>query len=338
MKPILFFIFFFATSLYAQDIKPFDLKTTPPPPDYSDAACWAALPDKKDNADLVPGQCPIKDLQSTANADVFFITPTIFTDIPKGQYQWNADVYDPVLNKKIDESTLKYQASIFNAAGKVYAPYYREAHLRSYFTKDKYSASQAFEIAYTDVRKAFEYYMAHYNNGRPVIIAAHSQGTQHARRLLTEFFDGRPYQKQLVVAYLVGFDISSLSYETLHPCKDSSETGCFVSWRTYSTTYTPPINYTEADDVVCTNPLTWKMDSLTANCSLNKGAVLKNFDKVIAEACDATIDHSILRIHKPNVRGKVFLRIKNYHVIDYNLFYMNVRINAMQRVDAYLKK
>lgn len=338
MKLTLFFTLFFATSLYAQDIKPFDSKTTPPPPDYSNTACWAALPDKKDNADLVPEECPIKDLQSTADADVFFITPTIFTDKPTGPNQWNADVYDSVLNKEIDASTIKYQASIFNAAGKVYAPYYREAHLRSYFTADKHSAAQAFEIAYTDVRKAFEYYMEHYNNGRPIIIASHSQGTQHARRLLTEFFDGRPYQKQLVVAYLVGFDISALSYEMLHPCKDSTETGCFVSWRTYSTTYNPPVNYNETDEIVCTNPLTWTMDSLTANRSLNKGAVLKDFNKVIPEACDATVDRTILRIHKPDVRGKVFLSIKNYHKVDYNLFYMNVRTNAVQRVNAYLRK
>ncbi len=338
MKHILIVFLFLSSTLVAQDIKPFDIKTTPPAPDYSNTACWAALPDKIDNADLVPKECPIKDMQSTSAVDVFFITPTIFTDKPRGYNQWNADVYDSVLNKKIDETTIKYQASIFNAAGKVYAPYYREAHLRSYFTTDKYSAAQAFEIAYTDVRKAFEYYMAHYNNGRPIIIAAHSQGTQHAKRLLTEFFDGRPNQKQLVVAYLVGFEVDPYSYEMLHPCKDSTETGCYVSWRTYSTNFTPPIKDSTTEFAVCVNPLTWTMDSTTANKSLNKGGVLKNFNKVIPELCDATVDRGILRIHKPNIRGKIFIRTKNFHIIDYNLFYMNVRQNALTRVNSYLKK
>lgn len=338
MKRILILLLLYTSSLCAQAIKPFDEKTTPPPPDYRNPACWAALPDKKDNADLVPEQCPVKDMQATASVDVFFITPTIFIDKPKGVYQWNGDVYDSVLNKKINESTIKYQASIFNAAGKVYAPYYREAHLRSYFTTDKYSAAQAFEIAYTDVRTAFEYYMEHYNNGRPIIIAAHSQGTQHAKRLLTEFFDGRPNQHQLVVAYLVGFEVNPYAYEMLHPCQDSTATGCYVSWRTYSTSFTPPVSSIETECAVCVNPLTWKMDSLTANKSLNKGGVLKKFNKVVPGICDATIDCGILRIRKPNVKGKMFLHMKNYHIVDYNLFYMNVRENAVSRVNAYLKK
>ena len=53
-----------------------------------------------------------------------------------------------------------------------------------------------------DVKAAFQYYLEHYNNGRPIIIASHSQGTTHAKRLLKEFFDGTALQHQLVAAYL----------------------------------------------------------------------------------------------------------------------------------------
>ena len=34
-------------------------------------------------------------------------------------------------------------------------------------------------------KAAFQYYLEHYNNGRPFIIASHSQGTYHAKRLIT---------------------------------------------------------------------------------------------------------------------------------------------------------
>ncbi len=93
--------------------EPFDASTTPAPPDYSNASNWAALPDKKDNADLVPAECSIKEKQATAAADVFFIYPTIFTYKPTGKNKWNADVKDEVLNKKIDESTIKFQPEKF---------------------------------------------------------------------------------------------------------------------------------------------------------------------------------------------------------------------------------
>ncbi len=42
----------------------------------------------------------------------------------------------------------------------------------------------AFEIAYADVKAAFEFYLKIYNNYRPIIIASHSQGTKHTGRLL----------------------------------------------------------------------------------------------------------------------------------------------------------
>ncbi len=41
----------------------------------------------------------------------------------------------------------------------------------------------AFDLAYEDLKTAFENYLKHYNKGRPIIIASHSQGSLHALRL-----------------------------------------------------------------------------------------------------------------------------------------------------------
>ena len=106
---------------------------------------------------------------------------------PQGNDQWNASFDDERTNKKTDEGTIHFQASAFNEAGFVYAPRYRQAHLHAYFTEDSLSARLAFDKAYADIRAAFLYYMDHFNQGRPIIIAAHSQGTTHAIRLLQEF-------------------------------------------------------------------------------------------------------------------------------------------------------
>ena len=41
------------------------------------------------------------------------------------------------------------------------------------------------------------------------------------------------------------------------------------------------------------------------------------------------------KCRKPRVRGSRLVNIKNYHIGDYNLFYMNIRENVKQRVQAY---
>ena len=74
--------------------------------------------------------------------------------------------------------------------------------------KDTSKAGKAFDFAYEDIKKSFEYYLQHYNNGRPIIIASHSQGTTHALRLLKEFFENKPLQ--LVAVWTESSHISKL--------------------------------------------------------------------------------------------------------------------------------
>jgi hypothetical protein len=160
----------------------------PTAPDYSKAEHWASLPDKADAADSVPIRSGLHNLQSNAAADVFFIYPTTFTHAATNPYQWNADVNDVALNKSTQLGTILNQASIFNGSCRVYAPYYRQAHLYSFYSTNKEDGAQALEIAYADIKSAFEFYLKHFNQGRPIVIASHSQGSYHAERLLKDYF------------------------------------------------------------------------------------------------------------------------------------------------------
>ena len=159
---------------------------------------------------------------------VFFLYPTTYTG-QRGQDQWNAALDDKKLNKETDKTTILHQASIFNGAGRVFAPRYRQAHLHAYFSKKPASAKKAFDLAYSDVVAAFNYYLEHYNNGRPIIIAAHSQGTTHAGQLMRDNFDNQPLQQQLVVAYLVGMPVPTDYFQAISPCQKPDDTGCFVA-------------------------------------------------------------------------------------------------------------
>ena len=300
-------------------------------PDYSRLEYWAAHPDKQDPSDSIPAPLlagTIKD----SSVDVFFVHPTTLTD--GHEREWNADLGDTALNNKTDRTTILFQASVFNEC-RVFAPRYRQAHLRAYYTPDTASARQAFDLAYGDVRAAFQYYLDHYNQGRPIIIASHSQGTTHAERLLKEFFQDRPLHSQLVAAYIIGMAIPRDSFPALPVCADSTATGCLIGWRTYKEGFEPPFVQQEKGSSLVVNPLTWTTTGDEAPRSLNKGAILTNFNKLVPEVVDAQIHDGVLWVHRPHFPGSILIRMNNYHIGDINLFYLNIRENLRTRIRAF---
>jgi Protein of unknown function (DUF3089). len=329
---LLVFIFSCSKKNYLHGIN-YHFKATDGIPDYSNLNYWASHPWKYDPADNAPAA--LGNHKNDSLADVFFIHPTTYTDLlmPMG---WNAGIDDIKLNRKTDNTTILYQASVFNAHCRIFAPRYRQASIQAFHTNDKEKSAKAFDIAYTDIRSAFEYYLKHYNNGRPIVIASHSQGTLLAGRLLKEFFEDKPLEKQLVCAYIIGLPVFKDYFTGLQPCKDSTAIGCFISWRTFEEGYIAPFIANEVKEAYVTNPLTWTIDETFAPASLNKGGVLKNFKRVIPALVHAQKHGNVLWVNKPKFFGNVFLTLKNYHIADYNLFYVNIRDNVRTRLQAFL--
>jgi Protein of unknown function (DUF3089) len=314
----------------------YQFKSIDSKPDYSDLHYWAAHPYKWDPSDSVPKPLR-KNYVKDSVADVFFVHPTTLTN-PKNSNS-NALIDDAIINAKTDYSSLLYQASAFNESCRVFAPRYRQAHYGNYFTKDTVRAREAFELAYQDVKNAFETYLKMYNNGRPIIIAAHSQGTTHAARLLKEYFEGKPLQYQLVCAYIVGMPVPEKYFTNIQPCKDSTGTGCYVTWRSFKKGYEgSQAMQKETFKVIVTNPHTWTTDTLYAPASLNTGAVLRKFNKVTPGAVDAQVHKNILWTSKPKFFGNFLLTQSNYHIGDINFFYSNIRENVKTRLGMFLKK
>src|SRR6185436_2051527 len=260
-------------------------------PDYSNLNYWAAHPLKWDPSDSVPK--PLRKEKKDTLVDVFFLHPTMYTMKLKDS-SLNADIDDAYLNAKTDYSTILYQASVFNQHARIYAPRFREAHYNNYFPKDTLASIAAFDLAYEDVKTAFEYYLKNYNAGRPVIIASHSQGTTHALRLLKEFFETKPLQKQLVVAYIVGMPIPPNYFSTLKMCEDSLQTGCLCGWRTFRKGFKPPYVESEKEFSLVTNPITWKTTKDYASKKMNKGSVLYKFNKIYKRTTDAQINEGVI--------------------------------------------
>jgi hypothetical protein len=318
--------------------KDFAEVASPFPPDYSLADHWAALPDREDNADVLPAGDFI-DNQAHALVDAFFIHPTTYYS-RKG---WNQPLDDRRANKYTDRRVLRNQASAYNGSARVYAPRYRQATLYS-FLDNEGNGSRALDLAYEDVKHAFEYYLENYNSGRPIIIASHSQGSRHAIRLLRDYFSGKALREKLVAAYLIGWTESELGKHDAFPdipvCGLPDQTGCWLTWNTMGE---------EADrsriskSAVCVNPLTWMTDTAYAGQDLNLGGVV--FSDEGAPAADVGIvsaqcSEGVLWISTPEQAGYSYMPMgrDNYHIYDYSLFYVNIRTNVQKRVAAYFSE
>jgi hypothetical protein len=310
----------------------FDGETHPPVPDYSQSDAWACLPTKHNASDTVPPNSGEKDMQDSAKVDVFYIYPTL--DFSGGN--WNADIHSKHLNKRIEGTAIRVQASAFNGSCKVYAPRYRQGTLASFYDKKGTgSGGKALKLAYSDIRTAFQYYIKNYNHGRPFIIAGHSQGTLMAYQLLQEFVDTTSLRKQLVAAYLIGYHIEKKYFKNLKPCDSATQTGCYIVWNTVAAgaQYSSLSKFFSG---VCVNPLTWKQDTGYVDASHDIGSINFSFKKLEPHEVGTAIRNGVLTISPP-VDGGYKTFGTGYHIYDYSFFYMNIRKNVKQRVDAYLK-
>jgi DUF3089 family protein len=328
----------------------------PPPlaPDYSLAASWGALPDRADAADVVPN-AEVQDRQATAEVDVFFVHPTTFF----GTAGWNQSLDDTSTNQLTDTFVLRGQASVFNGCCRIYAPRYRQATIYS-FMDGSGSGKAALQLAYEDVERAFDYFIEHYNQGRPFILASHSQGSVHVRTLLERRITGTALRERLVAAYPIGFGINREEMAKAVPdvpvCESAEQIGCVVTWNAVGPKAQP---WGDPRKNICVNPLTWRADGAAAEASLNLGGVAYpgTFEGTLADVkgvpedfiaakpvletavADAQcVDGMLLvkEIHSKNYAARPMGR-DNYHIYDYGLFHMNLRKNVEQRVAAYLQ-
>lgn len=320
-------LFLLPVSLLAQQIS-FDAETHPLEPAYSVDRNWSALPFRADAADALPKEETwISD--SLKNADVFYVHPTIYT---KGS-QWNAGLDMEKINKKVDKYPVRLQASVFNASCRVFAPRYRQAIVDVFYhpTED---GDKALDLAYSDVKRAFEYYLKHHNNGRPFIIAGHSQGTYHTRRLLKEMIDTTDLRKQLVAAYIIGFTVNEGMFSNLKMCQNATATGCFLSWSSYREGYHPGGRFYKKTESV--NPLIWTTDTTRIVHKNYDGTVVLNTQKIKKRTLSVRITDIGGKVLWVETKAPLFRLLKDLHIADYGLFYMDIRKNVKQRVVAYL--
>jgi hypothetical protein len=295
--------------------------------DYSSKDNWLVLPEK------VPHFFQNKSLDSSwiRKVDVFYVYPTFLLD--DRDLRWNAPAKDQKLQEEIVQKAVKFQASAWLECGRIFVPYYRQAHLRAYDSL-KGRGREALLLGYADVAASFRYYLENYNQGKPIILAGHSQGSTQLTLLLKEFFDGKPLSKQLIVAYLPGVGIDSNEFQQLAFMTQPAEYGGFVSWNTMyekPDTYRYPYWY---HNRFCINPLSWDLSSVTAKTA-HQGFLYSN-GKIYRRCFDATLcQGAVCLSHARWPINWLAKRHRSLHVGDINLFWKDIGINSKTRINAF---
>ncbi len=329
-------------------------------PDYADPASWAARPGKASNATRTP-EGEMRTMQ-VPEVDVFYVHPTTYLD----KASWNSDLMgDERAQLWRNNFALRFQASAFNLAGQVYAPYYRQATFGA-FLDDSGQGVQAIMRAHSDVLAAFDHYITNDNKGRPFILAGHSQGAIHSLLLLAERFASgdaaEALRRRLVAAYIIGWPVSIENdlgaVPRIEPCATADQTGCVVAYQSFAKdgdprtiieifNTTPGLNgqLRDGTQMLCTNPLSWAVGG-DAKASANLGAMaLSVADDAVMEPIQGLTGarcgtDGILYLTRPpqNNWREYLMAGENYHTYDINLFYMNIRQNAAERARAWLEK
>ncbi|MEK9612888.1 MAG: DUF3089 domain-containing protein [Flavobacteriaceae bacterium] len=308
----------------------FNEGSVPAPPDYSKSKYWAVKPDLWPDA--------LREIvgdPSEKKADVFFIYPTLFSD--KRDSRWNADINNQLIRDQVIDQAVAFQSSAWTAAANLYVPFYRQAHYRIFVDPYAQQGKQAGVLAYQDVKKAFQYFLDYQNQGRPIIIASHSQGSLHAKRLIKEFFDGKELQNRLIAAYLVGAKIMPNEFKNIVPLNQPDATGGFVSWNTYKLNKLPKKYDEWYKDGVVTKPVT--LTDEENSLIINQLGVLSSDGKIYPKSISVKKTNGMLWSTVPKIPKRFFLSfIKNYHFADINLFWVDIQQNALLRTEAWFQK
>ena len=315
--------------------KPFDYSELPNKPYYEKKESWAVIPG------AYPDELKVfEDFNKNEDVDIFYIYPTIFTN-PKLS-DWNADVFDADIRKDIISTAIKYQASCFSSVGNLYVPFYRQSHYRSFIDLNKNPDNyKSWEIAYNDIENAFVYYLNNYNNGKPIIIASHSQGSLLARRILKKFFDGKPLQNRLIAAYIPGIKILKEDFTEIKLMTNPEQFGGFVSWNTYKRNKLPKNYDLWYKGGVTSNPISWDSQKKIDN-EFHLG--LLYFDnKIYPKSLKIELIDGMVWTTIPKVPNRFFIILaslltkkgKDFHFADINLFWEDIKQNSIVRINKW---
>ncbi len=219
--------------------------------DYSDPATWLCRPGRTDACSVDQDVTVVAADGSTSKVafkpatnppiDCFYVYPTVSNDpTPNSDMEAGPE----------ERRAITQQFARFAEKCRPFAPLYRQvtlAVIRAAATGQPMTPDR--ELAYQDVRDAWNHYLAHDNGGRGVVLIGHSQGSGALMRLIRDEIEGKPAARQLVSAILAGTNVPVAAgsdvggaFKSTPLCRAPDQTGCVIAFASFRASAPPPGN------------------------------------------------------------------------------------------------
>lgn len=277
-------------------------------------------------------------------ADVFYVYPTVSAiSYADNDSSWFANIELAEVRAEANENQ-RFNKMLYSDYN-FFAPYYRQMIFDTYSQNDSI-ISRCETHAAKDVIDAFNYYMKHFNGGRPFFLIGHSQGSQLLLDLL-KYGMSDEQRSRMVAAYCIGYRVTEEELNA-YPGKlalaaDSTETGKVIVFN--SVTDTSAISFVSRGNVFGVNPLTWTTDTAFVSKEYHLGLAKfsTNADSVLivphitgVKLCNC---HAVCTDLSPDMvfipAFEKMFPLGNLHFADSWLFGGNVVQNMKCRLNAY---
>lgn len=307
--------------------------------DYSKASSWFQIP------------------KITKDVDTFYILATEYMGFAEGDANY-ATLDNPEM---VESAPVQYamNASAFADSTNVFLPFYRQASLKyagEIWKKTGDISDAISEIPYNDITAALDFYFKNYNNGRPFVLASHSQGSAISKLVLKKYFkEHTEHYKKMVAAYVIGYAVTKDELKEnphLKFATGESDTGVIISWNTEGKKNIEE-NFKTAvlfPNAISINPINWKLDGTYAPASENLGSLIFNEKMQKFEIGDVGADAKVIPERgvvltnaeiepMPEELAAVaseFFGPDGRHESDYTFFYNNIKANVAKRIETFM--
>lgn len=283
--------------------------------DYSNSDNWMFLPE-----------------ENTKEVDTIYLYPSA--------YGLTSEVEDDIAD--IDDVNMRMlaiyyassQASVFDESTNLYAPYYRQFTVNSLVDMIDNSPESMQYIAAQDINNMLDYYFENLNEGRPFILAGHSQGSVWLTVVLEDYMKAHPeYYERMVAAYIIGYSVTE-DYLAKNPhlkfAETSNDTGVIISYNTEGPGNKDAYNCVVRAGARAINPINWSLDETHAT----NGTVDAQIDAERGVVICTTIQNT------PEMKASLaeYFGEESFHLYDYDLYWEELQKNVADRIESFMKK